>query len=268
MNKERIIELFRENVKNRFPDTSASNTRHDGKEGHWLERQFGIMANADNSADLFGYELKNSTASKTTFGDWSANQYIFKTGQYIRYFIGKNYKERQDSFCAIFGKPNINKNNRFSWSGSPIPKINKYNEFGQKLEISENKDIIALYSYSKDLRPNKDQIVPIELQQENLILARWFGITSPTRKRADKCLKEKLEDKFNNLGWFTCKKGEDGSYQELCFGKPMSYDNWIELIQQGVVFFDSGMYQGNARPYSQWRANNSYWDSLITECYE
>ena len=60
MSKERIIELFRQNVKNKFPDTSASNSRHDGREGHWLERQFGITANADNSADLFGYELKKT----------------------------------------------------------------------------------------------------------------------------------------------------------------------------------------------------------------
>lgn len=47
----------------------------------------------------------------------------------------------------------------------------------------------------------------------------------------------------------------------------MIYENWIKLVKQGVVFFDSGMYQGNKRPYSQWRANNSYWDSLITENY-
>ena len=99
-------------------------------------------------------------------------------------------------------------------------------------------------------------------------MAQWFGITSPTKKRADKCLKEKLEDKFNNLGWFTCKKGDDGSYQQICFGKSIDYDTWIELVRQGVVFFDSGMYQGNSRSYSVWRANNSYWDSLITKCYK
>lgn len=32
--------------------------------------------------------------------------------------------------------------------------------------------------------------------------------------------------------------------------------------------FDSGMYEGNPRPYSQWRANNNLWDSLIIESYE
>ena len=48
----------------------------------------------------------------------------------------------------------------------------------------------------------------------------------------------------------------------------MNFENWIELVKQGVVFFDSGMYVGNKRPYSQWRANNNYWDSLIVETYE
>lgn len=118
------------------------------------------------------------------------------------------------------------------------------------------------------MRINKSQIVPAELQQDNLEIARWFGEYSPTSRQTDKCLKAKLEDKFNDAGWFTCKKGPDGTYQKICFGEPMTYDNWLNLVARGIVFFDSGMYQGNKRPYSQWRASNSFWDSLITECYE
>ena len=48
----------------------------------------------------------------------------------------------------------------------------------------------------------------------------------------------------------------------------MNYDEWLELVKTGIVFFDSGMYQGNKRPYSQWRANNNFWNSLIEETYE
>lgn len=267
-NKERIIQLFYANVKGRRPDTTGSNIRHDGRLGHWLERQFGISANGNNEADLFGYELKNETTSKTTFGDWSANRYIFKTGEYVHCFDGNTAPERQDSFCGIFGKPNLLKGGRCSWSGSPCPTIHGYNEFGQVLVIDNNKDIVALYSYSEDMRTNKSQIVPAELQQENLEIARWFGEYSPTARQTDKCLKAKLEDKFNDAGWFTCKKGPDGTYQKICFGEPMNYDNWLNLVERGIVFFDSGMYQGNKRPYSQWRAKNSFWDSLIVECYE
>ncbi len=132
----------------------------------------------------------------------------------------------------------------------------------------ENKDIVALYSYSKDKRGNKDSIVPQELQIENLVIARWYGVNSPSSKRTDKCLKEKLEDKFNDKGWFTCKMDATGVYQKICFGNPMNYDEWLRLVHQGIVFFDSGMYEGNNRPYSQWRANNDFWESLIIESYE
>lgn len=265
-NKEKIIELFRNNIKGKLPDVSKKHIGHDGKYGHWLEEQFGILANATNGADFLGYELKNETSSKTTFGDWSANRYIFKDEIYMECFEGETMPEKQDSFCKIFGKRNEIKDGRYSWSGSPVPVIDKYNKFGQVLIVTKNKDIIASYSYSKDLRKDKANIVPKKLQQDNLILAHWFGVHSPNIK--DRTLKLKLESKFNDKGWFTCKKGIDGTYKKICFGEPMVYDNWIELIKKKVVFFDSGMYQGNKRPYSQWRANNKYWDSLITEEYE
>lgn len=266
--KQRIIDLFRNNVKGKKPDVTGLNKRHDGRKGHWLEQQFGIVANATNGADFLGYELKNQTTSKTTFGDWSANRYIFKDGDYANLFKGSTTSERQDDFCRIFGKPNQNKNGRCSWSGSPCPKINHYNAFGQILVIEDNLDVVALYSYNKDQRNDKEDIVPPELQKENLVIARWFGTTSPSSKLKDKCLKSKLEDKFNDSGWFTCKTDATGKYQNICFGEPMTYENWIKLVEKGVVFFDSGMYQGNKRPYSQWRAENKFWESLIVETYE
>lgn len=80
--KEQIIELFRKNVKGKQPNVDGKNERHDGRKGHWLEEQFGISANANNEADLWGYELKNETASKTTFGDWSANIYVYTNPEY------------------------------------------------------------------------------------------------------------------------------------------------------------------------------------------
>lgn len=265
-NKAKLIDLFRKNVKGKTPDVTGRNSRHDGRKGNWLEEQFGKTPDADNHADFYGYELKNETSSKTTFGDWSANRYIFKHGQYTHLFTGNTASEKQDSFCRIFGTPNPQKNNRYSWSGKPVPKISRYNEFGQILAIDSNLDILAIYSYSKDRRINKALIVPSELQKDNLVIAHWFGLDSPTPK--DKCLRAKLEDKFNELGWFTCKTDINGRYDRICFGNPFNYYEWIELVRKGIVFFDSGMYQGNKRPYSQWRANNQYWNSLIVEVYE
>ena len=265
--KDKIIELFRKNVKGKRPNVEGKNERHDGRKGHWLEQQFGISANADNKADLWGYELKNETSSKTTFGDWSANIYVFTNPKYSLLFDGDNRYEKQDSFVKIFGKPNEKKNGRYSWSGTPCPKIDLYNDFGQILLIDSNKDIVAFYSYSHDKRGDKAKIVPKELQIENLEIARWYGEQSPTYEKT-KCLKTKLEDKFNHEGWFTCKTDVNGNYDRICFGKPVNYDEWIKLVREGIVFFDSGMYEGNRRPYSQWRAYNNFWDSLIIETYE
>ena len=238
--KQKIIDLFNKNVRGKTGEAKAG---HDGAGGHWLERQMGVKANASNAPDLFGYEMKNDTTSKTTFGDWSPNEKIF----------GKKCSITRDDFLRIFGKRNAEKEGRLSWSGEPCPKYGKYNKFGQTLAIDADQNIRAIYSYSKDLRLNKAQIVPPKMQVENLVLATW---------RHDK-LRAKLERKFNQNGWFKCLKDDDGKYCQIVFGKPMNYESWIALVKTGVVFFDSGMYQGNNRPYSQWRAQNSYWESLI-----
>ena len=114
--KEQIIDLFRENVKGKSPNVEGRNPRHDGKKGHWLEEQFGISANADNEADLWGYELKNETTSKTTFGDWSANTYVFTNQNYSALFEGQKKSDKQNSFVKIFGKRNEK-------NGNPANKI-------------------------------------------------------------------------------------------------------------------------------------------------
>ncbi len=264
--KERIIAKFRKDVKGKKPDTSGANAKHDGKEGHWLEKQFGIVHNANNSADLYGYELKNETSSKITFGDWSANLYIFDDPRISHIFEGKTSLEKRDSFIRMFGKPNEKKGGRHSWSGEPCPKIAGFNRFGQKLMITAKKDIVAVYDYREDKRDNKNDIIPDEIRDGLIVLARWYGEKSPNPKA--KCLKARVEDKFNDKGWFTCKKDSSGAYKEVCFGEPMNFDSWLKLVQQGIVFLDSGMYIGNNRKYSQWRSNNSYWDSLIVERYE
>ena len=246
--KLKIIELFKQNVKNKKADTSNANQRHDGKEGHWLEQQMGISANADNDADLLGYEMKKGTFQKTTFGDWSADYYIFK---------GKEATITREEFFKYFGKPNEDKGGRISWSGEVCPKINNFNRFGQKLIVDDDLNIIAIYSYSYDTRENKDVLLPDNLKQDNLILAKW-----------DKqSIQHKLENKFNKKGWFKIEKDKSGIYQSIHFGAPINYENWIALVKAGVVYFDSGMYETNNRPYSQWRANNTLWTSLIIDSY-
>ncbi len=243
-NKQLIIKRFNEHVKGKLPDTSQSNTKHSGKEGHWLEKQMGIAANSSNTPDLFGFEMKKQTPSKTTFGDWSADYYIFKD---------PNRKINKSQFLHIFGKANEKKAGRYSWSGSPVPKIDVPNLFGQYLKVDEHNNILALYDFLHDERSQKSMLIPIELQREVIVLARWDCAS----------IQAKVERKFNQSGWFRCLKNIDGVYETIEFGVPISYDNWINLVKKGIVFFDSGMYEGNSRLYSQWRANNLLWDSLI-----
>ena len=267
--KEKIIEMFNKNVKDQAADTDGANQRHDGKKGHWLERQFGIDPNKDTAPDLYGYELKNETAIKTTFGDWSANIYIFKKSEHAHLFKGKSAKDRQNSFLRMFGQYNANKG-RHSWSGTPFPKINQYNDFGQTIVVENNDDITIYYSYEKDKRANKSEIVPAALRTDTIVLAKWFGRSFPNNfEKTKRCttLSQKLEQKFDDQGWFTCKTNDYGIYTTICFGRPMNYSAWIELVKIGVVFLDSGMYEGNPRPYANWRANNAFWDSLIEDCH-
>jgi hypothetical protein len=247
-NKQKIINLFKKNIKGKNADLSKYESKHDGKEGHWLETQMNIKANASNLPDLFGYEMKKATKGKTTFGDWSANYYIFQD---------KKYNISRDIFLQIFGKPNAKKEGRFSWSGEPCPIIKAYNSFGQKLFVDKDKNIFVKYSFSKDQRKDKKKVVPVLMQKDNLVIARWDY----------QSIKEKLENKFNVKGWFRCLKDKEGVYSKIVFGDPVTFNKWIQGVESGEIFFDSGMYQGNIRPYSQWRANNSYWDNLITSTY-
>jgi len=244
--KKKIIKLFKDKVKGKRPDTTKANTKHSGKEGHWLEKQMGISQNADNAPDLYDYEMKNNTRNKTTFGDWSADFYIWKN---------KKFNITKDDFLRFFGKPNEAKNGRFSWSGEPCPTIKGFNKFGQRLLVDKNKNIVIEYNYTKDTRGDKANIVPVAMQIKKLKLAQW-DVDS---------IREKVENKFNKKGWFKCIKDSEGLYSGIVFGAPITFENWIEAVKKGDIFFDSGMYQGNARNYSQWRATNAYWDNLVTD---
>ena len=249
--KQKIVKLFNEKVRGRVSDTSKSNVGHDGKDGHWLEKQMGIKHNASNAPDLWGFEMKNHTSSKTTFGDWSPNRKL------RIYRKGNEYNLNRSTFLRIFGAPNILKENRYSWSGKPVPKIGPYNSFGQKLTVDKKGNIYAIYSYDKDNRKDKSKIVPKALQQKDLVLAVWDV----------ELMRKRVEDKFNKLGWFKCEKDKNGVYSKIVFGDPINFETWIAGVRKGLIFFDSGMYDGNSRPYAQWRADNRYWDSLVTSTY-
>jgi mRNA-degrading endonuclease RelE of RelBE toxin-antitoxin system len=266
MNKEMqtIIDLFNKNVKGKKADLSNSNLKHDGSKGHWVEKQMGISRNSKNEADLLGHEMKDKTSSgKISFGDWSADEYIFFNAKKSNTnALNESYNLTRKDFMLIFGKKNLEKRSRYSWSGEPCPTYyGRISNYGQLLTSDSDNNIIITYSYSKDQRKDKNIIVPIELQKENLVIARWLYNS----------IKSKLERKFNQKGWFTFSTNSNDEYEKIHFGEAMNYTSWFKLLQSGKVFFDSGMYHDddkkNIRPYSQFRATTGFWHSLIIDTF-
>ncbi|MEO7617488.1 MAG: LlaMI family restriction endonuclease [Candidatus Saccharibacteria bacterium] len=249
-NKQKILELFRLNVKNKRADVAEANIGHDGKYGHWLEAAMGIARNNSNSPDLLGFEMKNTTQSKTSFGDWSADYRIYskRSGGVMT----------QGEFLRFFGQPNAKHQGRYAWSGRICPnKVGPFNEGGQKLLVDVKFNIHAIYSFSHDMRPDKDKIIPKEYQK-NLILATW----------SSELMRRRVEDKFNQNGWFKCLTDpRTGIYTSIVFGEPITFSNWITYLDNGDVIFDSGMHEGNPRPYANWRASNTFWNKLVTSRY-
>ena len=68
-------------------------------------------------------------------------------------------------------------------------------------------------------------------------------------------------------GLFVKKDKKTHVYNQIGFGNPISFEQWISMVKTGDIFFDSGMYQVNNRPYSQWRANNTTIDKLLVRSY-
>ncbi len=262
---DEIKSIFKKNVLGRTPDIAAGD--HEGAEGHWLQRQFGLSADSRNAPDFHGFELKDDTSSKTTFGDWPADEYIFFSHKVclVNPSRASNCRKcrrsqiSRDDFFYFFGTPTPSKGGRLSWSGKVFPKVDSINDCGQQMSVTADGSVEIHYQYSFDKQGDKSKRLPAHLQADDLLLARW---TSEN-------LAKRLENKFNKLGWFKCiqeSKGH-GRYIGIQFGRPITFPTWIALVKQRVVYLDSGMYQGNSRPYSNWRADNRLWTSLSDEYY-
>ena len=223
---------------------------HDGAIGHWIESKFGVSPNRDDSADWAGYELK-SGRGKTTFGDWSADFYLWNAGE-------PDVPSR-DRFLTIFGtQSRPDRPGRYSWSGRVFPTVHGYNEYGQVMVVEPTSDIRIYYSYSRDCRPDKASIVPHSLQRDSVILAEWKRTT----------LQGRVNQKFGQNGWV--KFVQSGSViTGMMIGGPMYFEEWIQYVQTGEIYLDSGMYydpyRPNNRPYANWRASNNFWEGLADE---
>jgi len=260
-NKYKIIEMFMKNVKGKTIEIKCKNKKHDGKEGHWLETQFGIIHNDKNEPDLLGYEMKKSS-TKITFGDFSANEYLFSNQK--KYIMEYNdwkdidIKITKNDFIRYFGNQNPHKNNRYSWSGRCFPKYNEWNECGQIIHTNEQNDICIFYSFERDRRDRKESFPEFLKGEKDILIAYWNH----------EKLRNHIEKKFNHKGFFICKKIKN-TYEKICFGKPFTFEYFMENFKNKNIIIDSGMYMGNTRNYSHFRSTaNNFWNHLIVEEFE
>lgn len=258
--KQCIINKFNACVKGVEICLSNTNTKHCGKEGHWLETKMGIPHNSKNAPDIMGYEMKKASNTKITLGDFSASEYAFSSknkrnviNQYNSWSDAGNQMSRTD-FIKYFGNPNPLKHNRHSWSGSCVPTYNNWNANGQNLLVLDNSDIVIYYSYERDLRETRSKL-PEYLKSGVILIVLW---------KSDK-MRAHINNKFNNNGFFICKK-IGNTYESICFGRPFDFDYFIVCIKNKKIIFDSGMYAGNSRNYSQFRGSH-FWMELINEEY-
>jgi hypothetical protein len=256
-NKQTIINLFNTNVKGK--EIIIPNVKHCGSEGHWLEAQMGIKHNSKNEPDLLGYEMKKNS-SKITFGDFSASEYLFSKNKCT--IEEKNNWNKNETiitrkeFIIYFGIPNPFKKNRYSWSGKCVPKYGIWNACGQMMIFNDNLDLYILYSFEKDTRDVKYSY-PKFLQDTNITIAIWHK----------QKLQNHINNKFNKMGFFICKKIND-TYEKICFGKKFDFNHFVNNIKNGNIIFDSGMYNGNSRNYSHFRSSSTnFWNELIIEEY-
>lgn len=256
--KHVIVDKFIKNVKGK--EVLCTSKAHCGSEGHWLENQMGIKHNSINEPDLLGYEMKKSS-NKITFGDFSASEYLFskkkETIESMNNWEKNQHVLTREEFITYFGSSNPLKNNRYSWSGKCVPRYGIWNYCGQKMIFNDNLDLCIYYSYEMDSREEKDKF-PMFLKTDEIVIAIWEKSK----------LEQHINKKFNKKGFFICKKNKDDTYEKICFGKPFDFQYFVENVKNKNIIFDSGMYVGNSRNYSQFRSSaTNFWNNLIIEEY-
>lgn len=232
--EEKIRSIFNKNVRGRQPNLTQYNKKHNGSEGHWLEKQMGIKHNSSNSPDIYNYEMKKVTRGRTTFGDWIPDKIEIK-------FWSK--PESAIKFMKTYGKYN-KKKKRWAWANPVL--IEKYNQYGQRLEMDDkNNKVVVRYNKNKDKLYNSREN---KCNEERKILFGW------TYEK----LKQRVENKFGKKGYFICNKNKKNEYSDISFFKPIYFEEWKNALMNKHIFLDAGTICGNPRAYMSWRTNNKW----------
>ncbi len=243
LNKCVIIHLFNTNVKGKLPTNTSL---HDGSEGHNLERLMGLKSNSKNEPDLLGYEMKTQTKSKITFVDKTPSKKYYKG-----VVVNKQDKDTKRVFWNTFKRQKSEGTTIGGW------KLNKYDNDGQCLKVDDNKNIQVMYLYKNDKRPNKNELIDNYYKNDKPhIIIEWLK----------KDLQDTIDKKWNQAGFFICKKNKNNIYYKICFGNPINFKYWIEQLEKENIYYD-GYSKVDGRWRGCFRASNSWWYSHITEEY-
>ena len=173
--KEYIVSVWLDSIKDKPICTEGQNTNHCGKIGHWLESKFGLASNSNNEPDIRGYELKTGK-EVTTFIDKAPDE-TYVDGNIIP---KRNNRLAKKRFWEQYGcKKQSDAPTVGGW------RIGRYNYCGQRMLVDESDNILVEYDYDQDQREYKNTIAG--LPQTPHLIMRWNA----------ESLKQSVERKFN-----------------------------------------------------------------------
>jgi hypothetical protein len=242
--------IFNTKLKGIKPDYVKN---HCGSEGHFIEKMLTIKHNSINEPDYKGWEIKKKS-KKISLGDWSASHYLYKQNNFMKNFNNIPINISRNDYMKYFGNYTIKKQ-RYSWSGNCVPNYNQWNYNGTTIFIDKNNNIYIVYSNKMDKRTI--YLPKLFTKQKYIILQYW----------KKECLKKFIENKFNKNGFVLFEKNNNNEYSKMLIGKTINFESFIELFKNKKIIFDSGMFQGNSRNYSQFRSTYKMFEELIIEEY-
>jgi hypothetical protein len=235
--KNTIINKFNKNLKGKKFTKDKFNK--DCEEGHFVEKNLGIKANSNNRPDLLGYECKKESRV-ITFVDKQTD---------IKYYEGKEFNNRDKETKKKYWENFTRKLDELRIGGW---NLDTFDNYGQCLKVDQKNNINIIYNYEYDKRPNKINLVSEYYHDMNdHIIGTWKSET----------LKKTIEDKFNQNGFFICKK-KNGIYESISFGKPITFTNWIKSFKEKKIYYD-GYSLLNGRWRGTFRAQKSWWYTML-----
>uniref|UniRef100_A0A6C0J6J1 Uncharacterized protein n=1 Tax=viral metagenome TaxID=1070528 RepID=A0A6C0J6J1_9ZZZZ len=236
--KNTIINKFNKDLKGKI--FTKDKTTKDCDEGHFVEKNLGVKANNNNSPDLLGFECKKHS-NAITFVDKQTD---------TKYYEGKKINTRDKETKTKFWKTFTRNTDELIIGGW---NLDEFDSNGQCLKVDQNDNINIIYNYNEDRRFNKNTLVSKYYQDmNNHIIGTWKSET----------LKKTIEDKFNQNGFFICKKDINGAYESIHFGKPINFTTWIKSFKEKKIYYD-GYSKLNGRWRGVFRAYKSWWDTML-----